>query len=58
MWVSQVLGHQDPVLTLRTYAHVLERENDDLRFFDREEGRVEPAPNPFVPGKVLTMSPE
>ena len=30
----------------------------DLGFFDREEGRVEPAPNPFVPEKVLTMSPE
>ena len=30
----------------------------DLGFFDREAGRVEPAPNPFVPEKVLTMSPE
>jgi transposase InsO family protein len=30
----------------------------DLGFFDREQGRVEPAPNPFVPEKVLTMSPE
>jgi hypothetical protein len=30
----------------------------DLGFFDREEGRVEPAPNPFLPKKVLTMSPE
>ena len=30
----------------------------DLGFFDRGEGRVEPAPNPFVPEKVLTMSPE
>jgi hypothetical protein len=27
----------------------------DLGFFDKEEGRVEPAPNPFVPAKVLTM---
>ena len=34
MWVSQVLGHQDPSLTLRTYAHVLERENDDLGFLE------------------------
>ena len=24
----------------------------DLGFFDREEGRVEPAPNPFVPKNV------
>ena len=30
----------------------------DLGFFDQDEGRVEPAPNPFVPEKVLTMSPE
>ena len=30
----------------------------DLGFFEHEEGRVEPAPNPFAPGKVLTMSPE
>ena len=30
----------------------------DLGFFDQDEGRVEPAPNPFGPEKVLTMSPE
>ncbi len=30
----------------------------DLGFFDHEQGRVEPAPNPFAPEKVLTMSPE
>ncbi len=30
----------------------------DLGFFDQEQGRVEPAPNPFAPEKVLTMSPE
>ena len=30
----------------------------DLGFFDRDEGRVEPAPNPFRPEKVLTMSSE
>jgi putative transposase len=30
----------------------------DLGFFDKDEGRVEPAPNPFAPEKVLTMSPE
>jgi len=29
----------------------------DLGFFDMDEGRVEPAPNPFAPEKVLTMSP-
>ena len=30
----------------------------DLGFFDQEQGRVEPALNPFAPEKVLTMSPE
>ena len=30
----------------------------DIGFFDQDEGRVEPAPNPFAPEKVLTMSPE
>jgi hypothetical protein len=30
----------------------------DLGFFYRVVGRVEPAPNPFLPKKVLTMSPE
>ena len=29
----------------------------DLGFFDEEEDRVEPGPNPFAPEKVLTMSP-
>ncbi len=29
----------------------------DLGFFDKEEGRVEPGPNPFAPDKVLTMCP-
>jgi hypothetical protein len=27
-------------------------------FFDTEKGRVEPAPNPFVSDRVLTMCPE
>ena len=30
----------------------------DLGFFDDNEARVEPGPNPFAPEKVLTMSPE
>ena len=29
----------------------------DLGFFDKETSRVEPAPNPFDPEKLLTMSP-
>ncbi len=30
----------------------------DLGFFDKDEGRIEPGPNPFAPDKVLTMCPE
>ena len=30
----------------------------DLGFFDQDEGRVEPAPNPFAPEKLLAISPE
>jgi hypothetical protein len=29
----------------------------DLGFFDQDEGRVEPAPNPFAPQTLLTLSP-
>jgi len=30
----------------------------DLGYFDNEQDRVEPGPNPFAPDKVLTMCPE
>jgi putative transposase len=30
----------------------------DLGYFDKEQDRVEPGPDPFVPDKVLTMCPE
>ena len=29
----------------------------DLGFFDKDEGRIEPGPNPFAPDKVLTTCP-
>ena len=31
--------------------------NYDLGFFDKDEGRIEPGPNPFAPEKVLPMPP-
>jgi hypothetical protein len=31
---------------------------DDLGYFDRDQDRVEPGPNPFAPDTVLTMCPE
>ena len=30
----------------------------DLGYFDRDQDRVEPGPNPFAPDTVLTMCPE
>ena len=30
----------------------------DLGYFDQDEDRVEPGPNPFAPDRVLTMCPE
>ncbi len=35
-WVSEVLGHANPELTLRVYAHVLRDEEQDLSFRDFE----------------------
>ncbi len=29
----------------------------DLGYFEKEQDRVEPGPNPFAPEKVLTMAP-
>ncbi len=31
-WVADQLGHADPALTLRTYAHALREEEADLSF--------------------------
>ena len=36
-WVAETLGHADPALTLRTYAHVLDREDDDMAFLSGTE---------------------
>lgn len=33
-WVAEVLGHADPSLTLRVYAHALREEESDLSFAD------------------------
>jgi len=33
-WVAEVLGHQDPAFTLRTYAHAMREEERDLSFAD------------------------
>ncbi len=33
-WVAEQLGHADPAMTLRAYAHVLPRQEEDLSFAD------------------------
>ncbi len=33
-WIADQLGHSDPALTLRIYAHVLPDEGEDLGFLD------------------------
>lgn len=33
-WVADQLGHADPALTLRTYAHALPEDEPDLSFVD------------------------
>jgi hypothetical protein len=44
-WVADQLGHADPALTLRVYAHVIPNDEQDLCFlnFDGSE-RLYPAP--------------
>ncbi len=44
-WVADVLGHADPSLTLRVYAHALREEEHDLSFLDfGTPGRPQTAP--------------
>ena len=31
-WVAEILGHSDPTITLRTYAHAMCRDGDDMGF--------------------------
>ena len=40
-WVAEQLGHSDPAITLRIYAHVLPDEGEDLAFldFDGQDGQ-------------------
>ena len=44
-WVADQLGHADPALTLRVYAHVIPNDEQDLSFLDFDgSGRLYPAP--------------
>jgi len=44
-WVADQLGHADPALTLRVYAHAMPEEEADLSFADFDGAkRLYPAP--------------
>ncbi len=46
-WVADQLGHSDPALTLRVYAHGMREEETDLSFADfGGSERLYPAPGP------------
>ena len=45
-WVADQLGHADPALTLRVYAHAMREEETDLSFAEfGDPGRPYTAPN-------------
>ncbi|MBW2292875.1 MAG: site-specific integrase [Deltaproteobacteria bacterium] len=48
-WVAEILGHSDPTITLRTYAHAMHKDDDDLGFLANPRGesadRPRTAPN-------------
>lgn len=53
-WVADQLGHADPPLTLRVYAHAIPGEERDLSFAEfGDPGRPHPAPNSSGPDRVL-----
>ncbi len=44
-WVADQLGHADPALTLRVYAHAIQDEESDLSFANfGDSKRLYPAP--------------
>ena len=43
-WTAEQLGHSSPMLTLKTYAHVMQEEEVDLSFADFGPGRPYTAP--------------
>ena len=48
-WVAEILGHSDPTITLRTYAHSIHRDGDDLGFLSAPAGES-PDRSRTVPG--------
>ena len=62
-WVAEQLGHANPELTLRVYAHVLPSEGGDLTFKDFAVGATGTTPrggrhNPPLPSRAGGLSVE
>ena len=53
-WVADQLGHSDPSLTLRTYAHAMEADETDLSFADFGGDRRRYTATDEKPGYVET----
>jgi hypothetical protein len=57
-WVADQLGHADPALTLRTYAHALRGEETDLSFAEfGGPGRPQTAPEIEEPSEEAPKYP-
>jgi integrase len=65
--IGALPGHMKPIVRFALATGIREVEEQvwlvsfldyDLGYFDTEKGRVEPAPNPFVPGRLLAICPE
>ena len=60
-WVADQLGHADPALTLRVYAHAIPNDEQDLSFLDfGGPGRPYTAPHDSVQredGNVISTTP-
>lgn len=54
VFAGQIVGIRE----IEDHVWVVSFLDYDLGFFDKDENRVEPAPSPFTPEKVLTMSPK
>ncbi len=55
-WTAEQLGHSSPMLTLKTYAHVMREEEADLSFADFSLGR--PYTAPLDAASVETKKPD
>ena len=56
--MADVLGHADPALTLRVYAHAMRGEEEDLSFAEYGSRRLSASPTETVEDRELAKSSE